>query len=140
MRSVSMLMTNSLRRSPGSCISSWRRSSPQPRPQFHQLGCRSIRADLPQRRKGNDHAWVTIPTQHPTRIAHLHDAKDSPYPPRRVVLDRPKTVAIRADPTKERIRLRLRVHDRALQRRHDGLAVIHRQAEVAVKQTFPARR
>ncbi|WP_287068794.1 hypothetical protein, partial [Mesorhizobium sp.] len=30
------------------------------------------------------------------------------------------------------------VHDRALQRCHDGLAVLDREAEVAVKQTFPA--
>ncbi|WP_287094563.1 hypothetical protein, partial [Mesorhizobium sp.] len=29
-----------------------RHHAPQPRRQYHQLGCRSIRADLPQRRKG----------------------------------------------------------------------------------------
>ena len=55
------------------------------RRQFHQLGCRSIRANLAQRRKGNDHTRVTIPAQQPARIAHLRGAEDDPDLVRRVV-------------------------------------------------------
>jgi len=81
----------------------WHRAS-QPCRQFHQLGCRLIRADSFQRREGTDHTWITI----------------------------------LAAPTKERIGLRLMVHHRALQRCHDLLAVVDRQADLTVEEALPA--
>jgi hypothetical protein len=47
-------------------------------------------------------------------------------------------VAVGADPAKEGVGLRLMVHDRALQRRDDLLAIVDRQADVAVEQALPA--
>lgn len=91
-----------------------------------------------QRREGNVHARVAIPAQHPARIANLHRAEDGSDSARRVILDRPERVAIRADPTEEGIGLRLMSHDSALQRCHDLLAVSDGQSDVAVEQALPA--
>lgn len=56
-----------------------------------------------------------IPAQHPSRIANLNGAEDGSDPACRVVLDRSERLAIRANPAKKGIRLRLMIHNRVLQ-------------------------
>ena len=115
-----------------------RHHASQPCRQFHQLGRRPIGADFFQRREGSGHARVTSPAQLPAGIAHLDSAEHRSDPARRIILDRPERVAIRADPAKEGIGLRLVAHDRALKRRHDLLARFDRQADFSVEQALPA--
>lgn len=80
---------------------------------------------------------MTIPAQHPARIADLDRAEDGSDLARRVILDRPERVAIRADPTKKGIGLGFVAYDRALQRRHDLLPLFDRQTDLAVEQALP---
>jgi hypothetical protein len=110
----------------------------QPCRQFHQLGRCPIRADFLERRERGVHPWMAIRAQHPAGVANLHRAEHRSNSTRRIVLDWPKVVAIRADPSKQAVGFRLLVHDCAPQRDHDLLAIVDRQAKVSVTQTLIA--
>ncbi len=73
---VSMLITNSFRRSPGSCISSCRRSSAcnlarRVSSMIWPLSPSQIGADCLERSECAVHSRMAIPTQHPSWIANL---------------------------------------------------------------------
>lgn len=108
------------------------------RRQLHELKCRPIGADVLQRREGTHDSGIAIPAQHPAGIANRHRAKHGSDAPRRIILYRPERMAVRADASKKGIGLGLVVHDYVLQRFHDFLAVLDRQAEVTIEQALPA--
>jgi hypothetical protein len=71
----------------------------------------SISIHILQRRESDGDGRMAVPTQHPAGIANLHYSEDGPDAAGRVILDRPKHPAVRTDPTKERVRVGLLVHD-----------------------------
>jgi hypothetical protein len=98
----------------------------QPGRQLGQFSRRPVWTDLLQRRESDGEGRMAVPTQHPAGVANLNRAEDGPDAAGRVVLDRPKQATVRTDPTKERVRVGLLVHDRGLKGGHDLLAVIDR--------------
>lgn len=98
--------------------------APQPCRKFHHLWHRSIGTDFLQEREGAIHARVAIPAQHPAGIANLNGAEDGSDPARRIVLDRPERMAVRADATEKGVGIRLMADDGTLQRSHELLAII----------------
>ena len=112
-------------------------NAPEPGRELHQLGCRTIGADFLQHGESSNHPRVAVLAQHPSRVLDLHGAEDRSNATLCIVLDRPKGVAVGADPSKESICFHLLGHDGALQGFHDLLAVIDRQPDLTVAQALP---